>query len=114
MTRNILKATRNFSRYKNVHIPSKCVSSNVYPCKTRIAIKKFGYNRGANITIEENSSDECGKENNNTVKGIVLLNIDAPAFIPGEKLCSFINIYAPVYTEENIKGKLGKYTNNVN
>ena len=112
MTKNILKATRNFSKYKNVHIPSKCVSSNVYPCKTRIAIKKFGYNGGANTTIKENSSDECGKENNNTVKGIVLLNIDAPAFIPGEKLCSFINIYAPVYTEENIKGILGKYTNN--
>ena len=62
--------------------------------------------------MRKNSSDECGKENSSTVKQIVLLNIDAPVFIPGEKLCSFINIYAPVYTEENVKEKLGKYTNN--
>ena len=62
--------------------------------------------------MRKNSSDECGKENSSTVKRIMLLNIDAPVFIPGEKLCSFNNIYASVYIEGNTTGELGKYTNN--
>ena len=89
--------SRNFSKYKNAHILSKCISLNSHPCKARTVIEDFGYNKGGNITMRKDISDECGKKNSNNIRRTMLFNIDAPVFIPGEKVYPLNNIYMPQY-----------------
>ena len=57
------------------------------------------------------NTDECGgRIVDNNVK--ILLNIDAPIFIPGNKVHTSLNIYAQVFTGGNISKQSGLYINN--
>ena len=104
--------SRNFSKYKNKQISSKCVSSKSPPYKARTVTKDLGNNKDSNIVVRKVISYECGKKNSSISNKVILFNIDAPTFIPNARVHPANNIYAQVYIKGNIKEKVGKYTNN--
>ena len=69
----------------------------------------FVYSKITNVSTY--NTDECGgKIVDNNAK--ILFNIDAPVFIPGNKVHTLLNIYAQVFTGENISKQSGLCINN--